>query len=88
VLTSIQVTFLSIERLKIGGPGAPSTSVSIQMNAVPQIGVGVQQQKKCTMQFQLKNADAGRFLQALNVRGQVGIFACCCHGADGCMYRV
>ncbi|KAJ7336354.1 hypothetical protein DFH08DRAFT_939367 [Mycena albidolilacea] len=70
VLTSIQVTFLSIERLKIGGPGAPSTSVSIQMNAVPQIGVGVQQQKKCTMQFQLKNADAGRFLQALNVRGQ------------------
>jgi hypothetical protein len=22
-------------------------------------------------------------LQALNVRGQVGIFVCCCHGADG-----
>ncbi|KAF7349256.1 hypothetical protein MSAN_01715100 [Mycena sanguinolenta] len=67
-----QVPFSTIERVKIGVPGTPWTPVSIQLSAEPLIGPVseiVTAKKKCTMQFQLKNKDAGRFLQALKARG-------------------
>ncbi|KAJ7910634.1 hypothetical protein B0H13DRAFT_2329167 [Mycena leptocephala] len=48
---SYQVSFRTIERIKIGGPEADMPK------------------KNCTMQFQLKNADAGRFLETLKARG-------------------
>ncbi|KAF8164439.1 hypothetical protein K438DRAFT_1984589 [Mycena galopus ATCC 62051] len=74
VYTPWQVTFPSMERIKIGVPGTPSTSVSMQLTAPPVIGPSSEaedqkQKKKCTMEFQLKNADAGRFLNTLKARG-------------------
>ncbi|KAF8189884.1 hypothetical protein K438DRAFT_1763510 [Mycena galopus ATCC 62051] len=74
VYTPWQVSFPSMERIKIGVPGTPSTSVSMQLTAPPVIGPSSEaedqkQKKKCTMEFQLKNADAGRFLDTLKARG-------------------
>ncbi|KAJ6499715.1 hypothetical protein C8R47DRAFT_1317619 [Mycena vitilis] len=72
VLHSYQVYFTSMERIKFGGPGGASTTVSIELSAEPLIGPGSEVdivQKKCTMQFHVKNADAGRFSQTLKARG-------------------
>jgi hypothetical protein len=74
---SYQVSFRTIERIKIGGPGGSSTSVAINLAAEPLVGPGSEAdmpKKNCTMQFQLKNADAGRFLETLKARGLVGFF--------------
>ncbi|KAJ7627605.1 hypothetical protein DFH06DRAFT_1443094 [Mycena polygramma] len=72
ILHSYQVYFTSMERIKFGGPGGASTSVSIELSAEPLIGPGSEVdivQKKCTMQFHVKSADAGRFSQTLKARG-------------------
>ncbi|KAJ7895688.1 hypothetical protein B0H13DRAFT_825778 [Mycena leptocephala] len=64
--------FITIERIKIGGPSGFSTPVAINLAAEPLVGPGSEAdmpKKKCTMQFQLKTADAGRFLETLKARG-------------------
>ncbi|KAJ6571757.1 hypothetical protein B0H19DRAFT_1372736 [Mycena capillaripes] len=69
---SYQVFFTTFERVKISGPGGPSATVSLQLIGEPLIGAGSEadvQKKKCTMQFQIKNADARRFLETLKARG-------------------
>ncbi|KAF7350466.1 hypothetical protein MVEN_01352100 [Mycena venus] len=71
---SYQVLFASIERIKISGSGPSFTTVSIQLITEPLIGPGSEidtpdQKKKCTVQFQLKKADAARFVETLKARG-------------------
>lgn len=78
VFDSVQVPFTYMERIKLT-PGASSTLVAIQLTAEPLIGAAVEtdtpddQKKRCSMSFQLKNADTERFLESLRARGVVSL---------------
>ncbi|KAJ7484745.1 hypothetical protein FB451DRAFT_1393268 [Mycena latifolia] len=72
---SYQVRYTSMERIKLSMPGAFTTPVTVQLASAPLIGAASEadtpedQKQKCSMLFQLKNADAARFLEALKARG-------------------
>ncbi|KAJ7096705.1 hypothetical protein B0H15DRAFT_962872 [Mycena belliarum] len=71
MFSSVQIQFNSMEGIKLSAPGAFTTPVSVQLTSAPLIGSAspLNLKQTCSVTFQLKNADAAKFVDTIKARG-------------------